>query len=206
MHLPRLLSFSALGAAAIALSSCAGYRLGSDQPARMEGVRTIAVPVLKNSTLEPRSSVLVTNNLVRQFQIDGTYQVTSVEKADAVLRGTVHQFERRQLRSARSNTLRTRETELRLWVDYTVEDGATGAVLMKGRVDGSSNLFLDPNYQLTERQGIDEAARKMAEDLVSRLSEGWSQADMPVPDSSQDNAGPREKRMKKVRDPLAPLR
>ena len=166
-------------AAALLLSSCAGYTTGSSKPGRMENVQSIAVPTFRNLTLEPRSAVLVTNNVVRQFQIDGTYQIRDAKNADAVLRGTIREFTRRQLRSARNNNLRTRELELLLIVEYVVEEPVTCNLLSKGTVQGSTSVFLDPNFQLSERQAIDDASRKMAEELVSRLSEGWGSSEFP---------------------------
>ena len=181
MQLPSLLTRPAFlaAAAALLLPGCAGYHVGSDKPGRMENVKTIAVPTFRNLTLEPRSSVLVTNNVVRQFQLDGTYQIKDVQDADAVLRGTIRDFTRRQLRSARNNNLRTRELELLLTVDFVVEEPVTGNLLSKGTVTGSTSVFLDPNFQLSERQAIDDASRKMSEDLVSRLAEGWGSSEFP---------------------------
>lgn len=166
-------------AASLLLTSCAGYRAGSDKPGRMENVTSIAVPTFKNLTLEPRSSVLITNNVVRQFQIDGTYQIKDPQQADAVLRGTIRDFTRRQLRSARNNNLRTRELELVMDVDFVVEEPVTGNLLAKGTVRGATSIFLDPNFQLSERQALDDASRKMAEELVSRLTEGWGSSEFP---------------------------
>lgn len=181
MQLPSVFRrLSALAAAALLLNSCAGYHIGSDKPARMETIKKLAVPTFKNLTLEPRSSVLVTNNVIRLFQTDGTYQIVDPQNAEAVLHGTIEKFERRQLRSARNNTLRTRELELRLYVSYTVDDPVSGATLAKGNINGSTSVFLDPNFQLSERQAIDDASSRVAEELVSRLAEGWGSAEFPV--------------------------
>ena len=84
------------------LPSCAGYKMGADKPAKMAGVTTLAIPVFKNLSLEPRSSVIVTNNVIKRFQMDPTYKITDTKSADAVLKGTIQKFERRQLRGVRS--------------------------------------------------------------------------------------------------------
>ncbi|MES2706481.1 MAG: LptE family protein [Verrucomicrobiota bacterium] len=169
----------AVSAAVLLLNSCAGYHLGSDKPAKMEKITTLAVPTFKNLTLEPRSSVLVTNNVIRLFQTDGTYKIVDSQDADAVLHGTIQKFQRRQLRSARNNTLRTRELELRLFVAYTVNDPVSGSTLSRGNISGSTSVFLDPNFQLSERQAIDDASSRVAEELVSRLTEGWGSDAFP---------------------------
>lgn len=155
------------------LPSCAGYKMGADKPAKMAGVSTLAIPVFKNLTLEPRSSVIVTNNVIKQFQMDPTYKITDTKSADAVLKGKILKFERHQLRSVRTNVLKSRELEIKIWIEYVVDDAKTGATLMKGTAQGDTSVYLDPNFQLSERQAIDEASRKAAEEIVSRVSEGW---------------------------------
>jgi hypothetical protein len=169
-----------LAATAVVFSSCAGYQLGSSRPAVMEGVRTIAVPVFRNESLIPRSSVLVTNRVIRQFQVDGTYPIVDASRADAILRGTIKPLQRRQLRTEKFNTLRTLEQEIRLVLDYSVET-RSGAVIATGTVEASSSHYLDANFQRSEYQALDDAAARLAEDLVSRLSEGWNAAELPPP-------------------------
>ncbi|MGI8604993.1 MAG: LPS assembly lipoprotein LptE [Verrucomicrobiales bacterium] len=161
-----------LCAATIMVCGCAGYHLGPIKPERLAHVQTIAVPTFENMTLEPRSSVLVTNEVIARLQKDGTYPITSKNKADAVLKGTIRDLVRRQLRGSRTNVLRTREMEVQILIDYTLEDARTHVVLAEGRARGSSHLYLDPNFQLSERQAISHAAAHAARDLVTRLTEG----------------------------------
>jgi hypothetical protein len=65
-------------------------------------------------------------------------------------------------------------------IDYSVET-RTGAVLTTGTVEGATSVFLDVNFQRSDYQALDDAAAKLAEELVSRLSEGWGSADLPPP-------------------------
>jgi hypothetical protein len=155
-----------------ALASCSGYQLGSSKPSRLAGVQKLAVPTFKNDTLEPRLEVLATNALIKKIQMDGAYQIVPVSEADAVLRGTITNIDRSQFRSTRSNTLRTSELLMRLQVIYTVEDN-TGAVIHSGTARGQSNIVLDPNVQLSERQGLADAADNLSTSLASQISEGW---------------------------------
>jgi hypothetical protein len=173
MTITRTLKSLALASLAVIFSSCAGYRVGADKPTKMAAVNTLAIPVFKNQSLEPRSSVLVTNNVIKQFQMNTTYRITDTASADAILKGTILRFERRQLRGARTNVLKSRELEIKLWVDYTVEDAKTGTVLLKGTAQGDTSVFLDAKFQNTERRAIDEASRKVAQEIFSRVGEGW---------------------------------
>lgn len=158
--------------AVILLTSCAGYHLGSDKPQKMAGVTKLAVPTFKNDTLEPRLEVLVTNALIKKLQMDGAYQIVPVAEADAVLKATISEIHRSQFRSSRNNTLRTSELLMGLIVKYTVEDNA-GTQLMIGQAQGYSNIVLDPNVQLTERQALADAAERLSINFASTLTEGW---------------------------------
>ncbi len=165
-----LLAAAAVGSLCL---GCSGYRLGAAKPLEFENIQSIAVPTFKNLTLEPRVSDLVTDSVIKQFHNDGTYTIGTVESADAILRGTIRRVDRAQLRSARFNTLRSRELRVRITVDYELEEAGTGVTLSRGTVLGDTNMFLDPNFQLTERQAFYDMSKEMAADLVSRLAEGW---------------------------------
>lgn len=185
----RIALLLACAAAAVTLSNCAGYRLGPVKPARFEAIESIAVPTFKNETLEPRSSVLITNKTIEAFQNDGTYTIAKAADADAVLRGVITKLERRQLRAARFNQLRTRELGLTLEIDYTFEDARTAEVLYTGTARGTTNVFLDPNFQLSERQAINEAAQRAAQQIVSRIAEGWASDALTDEDEEVFNQG-----------------
>lgn len=170
----RPLLFSAIAlAATVLMPSCAGYRVGPVKPEALQGVQTIAVPNVKNLTLEPRIDVHVTNAIISRMQEDGTYKINTQGGADASLEVTITNIERRQLRSARFNTLRTRELGLVMTLDYRLVDLRTQQVLRRGMARGETTVFIDANYQNAERQALPEAAQRAADRLVSNITEGW---------------------------------
>ena len=71
--------------------------------------------------------------MVKEFQNDGTYAVGDTGSADAVLRGTVSRIERSQLRSARFNTLRSRELRMDVDIDYELLESNSGTTSCPGR-------------------------------------------------------------------------
>jgi hypothetical protein len=158
--------------AILLLTNCAGYQLGASRPHQMANVTKLAVPTFKNDTLEPRLEVLVTNALIKKLQMDGAYQIVPRSEADAVLVATIEDIERSQFRSVRSNTLRSSEILNRLVVKYKVQDNV-GAELLSGTERAWSNIVLDPNVQLSERQALADAAERLGINLASRISEGW---------------------------------
>jgi hypothetical protein len=122
----RIFSLFPLALAGLFLSGCAGYQLGEVKPGTYKGIEKIHVPPFKNLTLEPRLSSLVTNAVLIELQGDGTYQVATRENCDAVLVGTIREIRKRQLRAVRTDTLRSRELSLYLYVDFHLEDPTTG--------------------------------------------------------------------------------
>ena len=161
-NLRKALPLLALFPALLILSNCAGYQLGSVKPAAYKEVNRIFIPTFENQTLEPRASAVVTNAVIKRLQADGTFAVSTKESADAVLVGKIKRIERRQLRAARTNTLKT--TEL---------NSSTSLRNRPGRVIGRTIQFVDPNFQLSERNAIPVAAEDAANILVSQLAEGW---------------------------------
>ena len=161
----------------MSLAGC-GYHLGEVKPTPMRRVSTIAVNSFKNSTLTPRVEVLTADAVVKQFQKDGTYQIESADRADAVIDGTIESIDKQPMRIFSSNVLQTSEFELTLKVSYRVVDRVTGAVLMKGKAVGVTPFFTESdlvNSDLVTIQNMNYpiAAQRMAENLVSKVSEGW---------------------------------
>jgi hypothetical protein len=165
--------FAALAICSALLTGCAGYRIGPIQPKFMEGIRSIAVPAFKNETLEPRIEVLFANSLIKQFQQDGTYEIASEGKADAILQGTIRKIVRRPSRSVRGNVLATREFILTVTIDYRLVRRDTDALIEQRSVSGSTSFFVTGDLQQDERQALPLAANEAAVRLVSLLSEGW---------------------------------
>lgn len=163
---------------AFIFSGCAGYTLGPIKPKLMRNVQTIAVPMLKNETLEPRLEVQVTNAIIQQLQLDGTYRVARENNADAILEGTIVEMERRPARSVAGNVLRTREYVLTLQVRYRLYERATGRELFSRVVTGNTNFFVSgislvADVRGDEQQAIPLAAEELAVRTVSQISEGW---------------------------------
>jgi hypothetical protein len=116
--------------------------------------------------------------VVKQFQQDGTYRIESNDRADAILEGAIEKIDRQPMRIIASNVLQTSEFELILVVRYQIIDRITGAVLQQGKARGTTPFFTDSNLvnsDLVTDQNMNypSAAQRMAENLVSKVSEGW---------------------------------
>lgn len=186
---------------ALVLSGCAGYQLGDVKPSVYAGIDSLHVPPFKNLTLEPRLSSLVTNAVITELQADGTYKVATKNNCDAVLVGTIREVRKRQLRAVRTDTLRSQELSLYLYVDFHLEHPGTGARIegqvgsaklrvsgsggekdseeaetvgaRQGTVVGETIQYVDRNYQVGERNALSVAAEDVADKLVAQLANGW---------------------------------
>ncbi|NLT70640.1 MAG: hypothetical protein GXX91_08085 [Verrucomicrobiaceae bacterium] len=187
------------GLSILLFTGCAGYQLGEVKPGIYRDIKKIHVPPFKNLTLEPRLSSLVTNAVLAEMQADGTYEVASRANCDAVLVGQISHVDKYQLRSVRNDTLKSRELSLYLLADFHLEDPRTGARIeeraasgdiavptddkmsapeeiigaRQGRVIGDTIQFVDPSFQIGERNALAVVAEDLADKLVSQLANGW---------------------------------
>ena len=165
--------FLAAALAIVCLSGCAGYRVGDVKPNHLSDIRTIAVLNFRNNTFNPRVETLVTNTVIKQFQQDGTFQITTPAKADAVLDGVVTAISRGPTRSVRGNVLATQEFNLTINVAYTFRDKSGNPRVGPGAISGTTSFFVGGDVTTDERQALPLAAEELAKRLVSQISEGW---------------------------------
>lgn len=189
-----LAQWSLVAVAYVGLTGCAGYQMGAVKPTPYQDIDRIHIPTFKNDTLEPRAAAIVTNSVIKLLQEDGTYEITTRERADAVLEGKITRIERRQLRAAQTDTLKTTEMKMFIVVEWSLVNPTTGEKIAynaardldESNVDTTSNLrqrpgrvvgqtlqFLDPNFQLSERNALPLAAEDAAKQLVGQLANGW---------------------------------
>jgi len=156
-----------------ALSGCFGYHVGPVKPYYLRDVHSIAVPTFKNRTLVPRIEVLVTDTLIKQFQQDGTFEITSDDKADATLTGEISRINRLPARSVRENVLATTEFNLALSVKFTLTGRDGKPLAGPSEVTGTTSFFVSSDVTTDERQALPLATEDLATRLVTQLSEGW---------------------------------
>ena len=121
----------------------------------------------------PRVEVLVTDTVIKQFQQDGTFQITNEDKADATLTGEITQITRAPARSLRENVLATTEFSLAMTVKFTLTGRDGKPIPGGGDVTGSTTFFVSSDPTTDERQALPLATEDLATRLVAQLSEGW---------------------------------
>jgi outer membrane lipopolysaccharide assembly protein LptE/RlpB len=69
-----------------------GYHLAGKETHSPPGVRSVAIPTLKNQTLEPGIETHFTHAFLRQFILDRRVNVVDRKEADSILEGTIKSF------------------------------------------------------------------------------------------------------------------
>jgi hypothetical protein len=170
----RTLTKLALAAPLLALVSCTGYHLGGVKPASLAGVKSIAVPMFANDTQHPRASALATSAVANALIQDGTYRISTVDKADAVLEGELKRIEYRSIRGSRFDSAYPEELSNTVTIDWILRDAKDPTkVLAKGNAKGVSQLFVSANLQTARNNALPEALDRASEALVSRLANGY---------------------------------
>jgi hypothetical protein len=158
----------------LALVSCAGYRLGGTKPPSLLNVKTIAVPMFTNGTLEPRAEALATSAVTDAFVQDGTYRLADRDSADAVLEGSLKRIEYSTLRSSRLDSLLAEELTNEVRIEWVLRDAKDPTkILASGSSEGHSSFFVDSNLQTARRNALPDAFGRAGQNLVSRLSSGY---------------------------------
>jgi outer membrane lipopolysaccharide assembly protein LptE/RlpB len=154
------------------LSGC-GYTLKSTIPSY---IKTLAVPVVQNNTVEYALADEVTQALVDGFLAEPHLRIVSLRDANAVLRGTIVSYRNRVFGYTREE--RATEYEVVLVVQITFRD------LVKNRDLWREDAFtVRTTYNVspvgaagearTEADARREVIKKLADQIVSRAVQGW---------------------------------
>jgi hypothetical protein len=154
-------------------AGCAGYTLGPTPPTFMRGIHRVAVPIFKNVTIASDIQAIATTTVIKQIQQDGTYEVTGVDQADAIIVGTISSIERTKARSLQGNVLASSEFNLRVDIDFKIERPNTSQLLGQRLVEGTTSFFVGNDTAVQENQAVPLAVEDAAIQFVSFLSEGW---------------------------------
>jgi hypothetical protein len=163
-----------LAAVVLALSGCAGYRVGDISGRDLQGVRSVYVPVAKNTSLEPDIQMTVTNAIIRRFNDDGTLEVNQSSNADSELDVTITNVQHTPVRSSTSDILVTAQYQLTIQAEATYVNRKLGRKIFENyNVQGSTTFFTQSDIQEGERQALPLAAQDLANNAVKLITEGW---------------------------------
>jgi hypothetical protein len=156
---------------AVALTGCAGYRLGPVN-GLAAGERSVQVSPFVNQTIEPRLTDSVTSQLRKELQRDGTFHLATQDDADILVTGTLVRFLRGEVTLASNDILTVRDFQLNLTAQVTARERATGKILLDQPVTGYTLVRAGSDLTSAERQALPLLANDLAKKVTALLVEG----------------------------------
>ena len=148
-------------------SSC-GYYLSGYGSTLPPNIRTISIPVFKNSSSEPNIQREVTDAVRRAFTSDGRLKVADAKKADLLIQGTLTDY---QLRAVAFNSEDSvAEYIVRIGVQITAYNRIKKKIIFDQKFTNQWNYRATASVvdsQLERLSALREAYEDLADTLVS---------------------------------------
>ena len=170
------LAYLILAAMLLATSAC-GYKTGGKGETLPATLHTIAIPAFHNVTTKYKLTVMLPQEIGREFVARTRYKIVAEPKdADAVLEGSIMRYYSSPTVYDPA-TSRSSGVQVIVWMTITLKDRATGKELFK-RV----NMDVKERYEITGDQQtyLDESdaalgrlSRTVARQVVSSVLEAW---------------------------------
>ena len=147
-------------------AGCSGYHLSGYGSALPSYIRSIAIPVLKNSSSEPNIQKDATDAIRRAFISDGRLKVVDTRKAELLIRGTLTDY---QLRAVSFNSEDSAEEYIvRLGIHVEAYDRVKKKIIFKQKF--TTQWDYRSSSVVADSESSRYAALKGAyEDLAERL-------------------------------------
>ena len=156
---------------ALALSGCAGYRVGPSNGERA-GEKSVQVVPFTNQTAEPRLGDNATAALRKEIQRDATFRLASNEPGDIVVHGDITHFFRIGVSFQATDVITAQDYRLIMTAHVTARDRATGKVLLDKTMTGDTTVRVGNDLPSAERQARPLIATDLAQQITSLLADG----------------------------------
>ena len=156
----------------VALALLAGSICGCGYTTRAlhrTDVRTVAVPIFESRSFRRGIEYELTRELINLIELRTPYKVTTQERADSLLKGTVIDLEETVLTEDEDDV--TTEAQVTLHVEYEWKDLRTGQVIRAGQPHYA--WYYAESEHLTLRSAQTSAIRKIAEAIVEHMEKDW---------------------------------
>lgn len=164
-------------AVAFAVSGCASY---SWRPKVPEGFRSVSVPTFRNESNVTELGSVMTRQLLREFQREGTFTICRVGEAALEVQGVVKSTSVGTSGYDRRSGLRLGSYDFSALVEVSVVDKYYGRVLINNRLYRVSTTFTASQDVMTAARDAsgrlaDELARQVVDDMTNlKIKEGSS--------------------------------
>ncbi|KPL01556.1 MAG: hypothetical protein AMJ90_07665 [candidate division Zixibacteria bacterium SM23_73_2] len=156
--------------------SCGYYSFTGES---LPGIKTVAIPMFENQTLEYGIAESLTDSLVSVFVSDNTLKVVDEKVADSILRGSIKEYQR--IAHTYDQDEEVKEYKVRIFVDVTFEAKKKKETIWEKKdMEGwgvYSAIPLTTSAGLdsveTEDSGKARAVKKLADDILNNIVKGW---------------------------------
>jgi len=148
------------------LGGCAYYSFsGNTLPSY---IKTVAIPLFEDQTSEFGIKERLTDALISEFTRDNTLKISSQDEADSIIRGKILSVvDRAETYDAQEHAQSYR---VYISVEVKFEDLRKHKVLWKQRMNQWGSYSLADE---SRQQGIEQAIKKLAEDILNKSVSGW---------------------------------
>jgi hypothetical protein len=155
----------------LALSGCAGYKLGPTNGA-IAGDKSVQITPFTNKTMEPRLGDAVTTAVRKRLQKDGTYRLATHGEADIVVTGILMKYDRHELSLVSHDVLTARDYRINLTAQITARDVTSGNVIFDRPVTAYTLVRIGSDLTSAERQALPLLADELAKNVTALLVDG----------------------------------
>jgi hypothetical protein len=162
-------TFFLLALAALASGCLTDYRWTSPVPEKM---RTVSVPVFRNESDVTELGTLVSRQLLREFQREGTFSLRRVGDAAVEVQGVVKSAGASVQSYDRKGGMRRRGYRMQAVANVSVIDKVNGKVVIDNREYTASVTFAGDADNLTSSRDAsgrlaDELSRQIVDDVLA---------------------------------------
>ena len=158
----------AIGLLLLFLCGCAYYSTSATGGA---GIRSIAVPILENTSLEPGIHQALTDSLIQAFVSDGALRVLDEGRADAVLQGTVVEVQEEPFTYGQQAG--ADQYQITVFLDMTCYDTRKKKPIWEEkRLRGYGVYSASERREDARRAGLAAAFEMLTKDIVDRTQVG----------------------------------
>jgi hypothetical protein len=138
-----------------------------------EHIKTIAVPILGNTTFIRGVEFDLTDALIKEIEARTPYHVTTQARADSILVANIQEVELDQISKSRLTGL-GEEVLVKITIDFSWRDLLNDTTLVERKSFTGQRLFV-PSNPTGERVELGRMAtvQMLAQDVVGTMRAGW---------------------------------
>ena len=164
----KLTMYSLVAASALLITGCGGVYTW--RPSVPENMRTVVVPTFRNETELTEIGSVVTRQVLREFQREGTFKLASSDEAAVEIQGVVKAASLSTIGHNRRNYSRVTASDFKLVVEISVIDRKNGKVVLDNYpLEASVSTVAGMDNNTAERDASGRAADALSREIVDRV-------------------------------------